>query len=150
KPISVFQTQFDTPALPTKHRVFVLQWETKRLNERINKRIDVMFEQGFENEARSIFDKYFSGKYDVMQAKPTASQALGYRELFDYFRGEYSFAEVVELIKIHTRQFAKRQRTWFRSLSECEPVEINEPLVPERVAEEIQRRIFNPSGVMEW
>jgi tRNA dimethylallyltransferase len=49
----------------------------------------------------------------------TAGQAVGYREVIDYLEGRQSLDETIELVKIHTRQLAKRQSTWFRSLSEC-------------------------------
>ena len=113
KPISVHQTQFETPASETEHQVFVLDREKEELNRRIDRRVEMMFEQGFLEEARQLLERPL-GK--------TASQAVGYRELFDYFASEtkQSLAETIALIQLHTRQFAKRQRTWFRSLPECQ------------------------------
>ncbi len=49
----------------------------------------------------------------------TARQAVGYREVIEHVEGRRSLPETVELVKMHTRQLAKRQGTWFRSLSEC-------------------------------
>jgi len=112
KPISFHQTQFETPALETEHQVFVLDWKKEELNRRIDRRVEMMFEQGFLEEARKLSERSL-GK--------TASQAVGYKELFDYFAGgtKPSLADTIALIQLHTRQFAKRQRTWFRSLPEC-------------------------------
>ncbi len=58
----------------------------------------------------------------------TASQAVGYREVIEHLKGGPPLDETIELVKTHTRQFAKRQWTWFRSLSECRPVPIAEPV----------------------
>jgi tRNA dimethylallyltransferase len=55
----------------------------------------------------------------VTRLSKTAGQAVGYREVIDYLEGWQSLDETIELVKIHTRQLAKRQSTWFRSLSEC-------------------------------
>ena len=49
----------------------------------------------------------------------TARQAVGYREVIEYLEGRRGLPETIELVKRHTRQLAKRQKTWFRSLSEC-------------------------------
>jgi len=112
KPISFHQTQFETPASAKEHQVFVLDWDKEELNRRIDRRVEKMFEQGFLEEAKKL-SKRPLGK--------TASQAVGYKELFEYFANEpkRSLDETIALIQLHTRQFAKRQRTWFRSLAEC-------------------------------
>ena len=74
------------------------------LYDRINKRVDVMMQQGLLNEAQSMLphrDNY-------------ALQTVGYKELFEYFDGLYSLEKAVDLIKQHTRNYAKRQITWFK------------------------------------
>ncbi len=119
-PISVFQKQFDRPASSEEATVFVLDWDRDLLYTRINRRVEIMMEQGLEEEARSL----------LHQSKPpgrTASQAVGYRELFDYFTNKTTLPEAVELIQQHSRNFAKSQGTWFRSLPECQflPVDKN-------------------------
>lgn len=75
------------------------------LYSRINERVDKMFEQGFLDEAKRIFDLGCSG---------TARQAIGYRQLDDYFKGNISLQEAVEDIKMESRRYAKRQITWFK------------------------------------
>lgn len=75
------------------------------LYERINRRVDLMMERGLLEEARGCF-----GQED----RPTAAQAIGCKELYPYVRGEKTLEECVEELKLRTRQYAKRQLTWFR------------------------------------
>jgi tRNA dimethylallyltransferase len=74
------------------------------LEQRIFARVDKMFQSGLLEEARELL------KYRDLPAV----QTIGYRELFDYFEGLCSLEAAVEKVKIHTRQYAKRQMTWFR------------------------------------
>ena len=67
----------------------------------------------------------------------TASQAVGYREVIEHLRGEHDLAQSIELVKLRTRQFAKRQMTWFRSLSECRFVDMSDEPGAADVAERI-------------
>lgn len=79
-------------------------WHREELYERINRRVDMMIEEGLEAEARSVYHlRHLS-----------SLQTVGYREFFDYFDGKCSFEEAVELIKRNSRRYAKRQMTWFR------------------------------------
>lgn len=73
------------------------------LYERINRRVEVMMEQGLEEEARSLYQ---------WRDLP-ALQTVGYRELFDYFDGTIPLEEAVRLIQRNTRHYAKRQMTWW-------------------------------------
>ncbi len=71
---------------------------------RINLRVDLMMEEGLENEAKELYEhKYLN-----------ALQTVGYKELFSYFEGIFSREQAIEEIKKNTRRFAKRQGTWFR------------------------------------
>lgn len=74
------------------------------LYERINKRVDIMVEDGLVEEVRNLYPK----------RELNALQTVGYRELFDYFDGKCSLNEAIELIKRNSRRYAKRQMTWFR------------------------------------
>jgi tRNA dimethylallyltransferase len=67
----------------------------------------------------------------------TARQAVGYREALAYLAGECDHSEMVARIKARTRRFAKRQGTWFRSLSECRFVDIAGDADPASIAEHI-------------
>jgi len=76
------------------------------LNARIAQRVDAMMTAGLEREARALWAAGVRGQ---------AVAAIGYRELFRHFDGEIGLEAAVEAIKIHSRQYAKRQMTWFRN-----------------------------------
>ena len=88
------------------YKVFALNMDREKLYERINKRVDIMLEQGLVQEVENLKNKY--KKY------PTAMQALGYKEIKEYLDGFTSLEEAVEKVKQETRRYAKRQLTWFR------------------------------------
>ncbi len=90
-----------------KIRYHFIQMPREDLYKRINLRVDMMMAEGLEDEARSLFE------YKQL----TALQTVGYKELFDFFEGKYSREEAVEKIKQHTRNYAKRQITWFSRLN---------------------------------
>ena len=76
------------------------------LYERINKRVDEMFEQGLLEEVKSFYDAGIDSK--------ALKTAIGYKELYSYFDGDITLEEAKELIKKRSRNYAKRQLTWFR------------------------------------
>jgi tRNA dimethylallyltransferase len=80
-----------------------LERPRKELYERINRRVDMMIEQGLEEEARSLFELK-----DL-----NALNTVGYREFFEYFENKISIEKAVELIKRNSRRYAKRQMTWW-------------------------------------
>ncbi|WP_026508690.1 tRNA (adenosine(37)-N6)-dimethylallyltransferase MiaA [Butyrivibrio sp. MC2013] len=92
---------------PYDFRYFVLTDDRQYLYERIEKRIDMMIEEGLVDECRRLLDM---GLKDDM----TSMQGLGYREIMGYLKGEYDLDRAIYLIKLNTRHFAKRQLTWFR------------------------------------
>ncbi|MEA1951529.1 MAG: tRNA (adenosine(37)-N6)-dimethylallyltransferase MiaA, partial [Planctomycetota bacterium] len=112
RPISQWQEQFDRGLPAEDCRVFVLDWHRDELYARINRRVDEMFAEGLLDEVRGLLN-------DPKPLSKTAGQAVGYREVVEHLRGEHSLEDAIELVKMHTRRFAKRQGTWFRSLSEC-------------------------------
>ena len=77
------------------------------LRVRINQRVDRMFEAGLVNETELLLKL-------GLARNPTAMQALGYRQVVEYLNGIRPLNETIELVKIRTRQFAKRQMTWFK------------------------------------
>ncbi len=96
-----------------RHSVFNLlmvglRLPRERLVNRIERRVDAMISAGLEDEARALTER-------ERGISSTAAQALGYKEFFAYFRNERTLAESIELIKTRTRQFSKRQMTWFRA-----------------------------------
>ena len=103
RPFSSFKSS------PAKKRPFViekigLRRSREQLYERIDRRVDIMLEQGLEAEARSLLP------YRHLPALNT----VGYKELFDYFDGKYPFEEAVRLIKRNSRHYAKKQMTFWR------------------------------------
>ena len=88
------------------YKVFALNMEREKLYERINKRVDIMIEQGLIQEVENLCSKYTEF--------PTAMQGLGYKEVVEYLQGKISEQEMIEKIKMETRRYAKRQLTWFR------------------------------------
>ena len=88
------------------YKIFAINWDRETLYQRINKRVDIMIEQGLIEEVKNILSKY--------KKFPTAMQGLGYKEVVDYLNGLYTKEEMVEKIKMETRRYAKRQLTWFR------------------------------------
>lgn len=80
------------------------------LTLRINRRVDAMMQMGLVEEVKSVMG----------YREKTALQTVGYKEIFEHLDGKISLAEAVEQIKIHTRQYAKRQLTWFRKDEEVE------------------------------
>ncbi len=88
------------------YRVYAINWDREILYQRINKRVDIMIEQGLIEEVQNILNKY--------KSFPTAMQGLGYKEVVDYIKGIYTKEQMIEKIKMETRRYAKRQLTWFR------------------------------------
>lgn len=86
---------------------FVLNDERSHLYERINKRVDIMMENGLLEEVKALKQKEYADDLVSMQG-------VGYKEIIGYLNGTISLEESVELIKKNTRHFAKRQLTWFR------------------------------------
>ena len=103
KPFSSFLTAKNTSRnfIPIK---IGLKAERSIIYDRINKRVDIMMEQGLLNEAKELF------KYKNLNAL----QTVGYKELFLYIENKISFETAIEEIKKNTRRFAKRQLTWLR------------------------------------
>lgn len=89
------------------YRVFTINMEREKLYERINKRVDLMMEQGLVKEVEELLNKY--------EETPTAIQGLGYKEVAEFLQEKTSGEEMVEKIKMETRRYAKRQITWFKS-----------------------------------
>jgi tRNA dimethylallyltransferase len=86
---------------------FGLRRAPSDLHARINVRVEQMFQQGLVAEVKSLLPQ-------GLEQNQTAMQALGYRQVAEHLRGVRDLEETIELVKIRTRQFAKRQMTWFR------------------------------------
>ena len=94
----------ENPYAPTIIRL--TYGDREELYKKINLRVRRMFEEGLENEVRTLWEK-------GLRETPTASQAIGYKEFYPYFDGEISLEQVEGDICRNTRRYAKRQETWF-------------------------------------
>jgi tRNA dimethylallyltransferase len=136
KPISDWQQTWDTPAFadspaaappPAAIPAVVLELPRDVLYDRINRRVDTMLAAGWLDEVRRL-------RALPRPLSREARQALGYRELLAHLDGTGpAWDETVELIRTHTRQFAKRQLTWLRHLPTLVPVAAGAADVAERV-----------------
>ena len=91
------------------YKVFAINLEREVLYDRINKRVDIMIEQGLIKEVEELLKKY--------KEFPTAMQGLGYKEVVEYLQGETTRDEMIEKLKMETRRYAKRQITWFKKIN---------------------------------
>lgn len=131
-PLSHSQTQFDELPPQPARRLFVLNWPRAVLHDRIGERVDQMFADGLVEEVRGLITRHAA-------LSRTALQAVGYREVIEHLRGERDLPATIELVKARTRQFARRQETWFRSLAECRPIAMTPNRSASDVAEEISK-----------
>ena len=88
------------------YKVFAINMDRDILYDRINKRVDLMIENGLIDEVKQLLEKY--------KDFPTAMQGLGYKEVVQYLNNELTKDEMIDKIKQETRRYAKRQLTWFR------------------------------------
>jgi len=126
RPLSELQRQHDQPA-PASVPVFAMELPRPLLYERINRRVIEMFDAGLVEEVRRL------------QAGPrpigeVAAKGVGYREVLAHLAGELDLKSTIELVQTRTRQFAKRQGTWFRGLAEVRPLPVPADEPPEETA----------------
>lgn len=91
--------------------LFAIDWPREVLYQRIDQRVDIMMKEGILKEAEWLFNQ-------DLPSDCTAMQAIGYKEFFPYLRGEKSLESCVDLLKQHSRNYAKRQLTWFRHMDD--------------------------------
>ena len=107
KKISEHNAQEREKESPYNFAYFVLNDDRAKVYERIDRRVDLMMEEGLEDEVRRL-------KEAGMTQDMVSMKGLGYAELLHYLNGDYPLEEAVRLIKRNTRHFAKRQITWFK------------------------------------
>lgn len=111
-------------------KIIGLTIDREQLRERIGLRVDKMMEAGLLEEVRGLKDRY---GWDNQ-----AMKAIGYKEFKDYFSGNISLEEAVESVKVHTRQFAKRQYTWWNNQMPVSWFDISEPDYLKKIEREIK------------
>lgn len=104
---------------PYNFEYFVLNDDRQKLYDRIDRRIDIMLEDGLLDEVKSLVDEGYSRDFVSMQG-------LGYKEMIDYIQERYTLDEAVYTLKRDTRHFAKRQVTWFKREKQVTWVNKNE------------------------
>lgn len=107
EPISIHNEEQRKKESPYNYNYFVLNKERAKLYDTINKRVDIMINNGLVDEVKLL--KSMGYTRDLV-----SMQGLGYKELLDYLDGECSFDEAIEILKRDTRHYAKRQLTWFK------------------------------------
>ncbi len=113
--IEVYKTQGKTVSQKEKEEkispydvaYFCIDWDREVLYDRINRRVDIMVEDGLIEEVKSLLNR------DV-DPKATAMQSIGYKEFYGYLNGESTLEEALDTVKQSSRHYAKRQLTWFR------------------------------------
>lgn len=106
KPISQLKSK-DEENLPYETVIVGLDMDRKKLYERIEERIDGMLKAGLIDEVKGLITEGYDKKL-------TSMQAIGYKEVAEHLHGKYTYDELVNILKQNTRNFAKRQMTWFR------------------------------------
>jgi tRNA dimethylallyltransferase len=120
QPISTLQQEWGQQIRRSDWRWLLVgvRRENENNSRRINMRVKEMVDAGLVEEARRLFD-------DPHGVGDQASQAVGYQELFEYFRGECPLEYAIEQVKIHSRRLAKHQRTWMRRLDGVHWIEVS-------------------------
>ena len=95
--------------IPYDYKIFAINMPREILYDRINRRVDIMIEKGLINEVSSLYEKYG-------ESMLTSMQAIGYKEVVEFLKGNCTKEEMIEKIKMETRRYAKRQLTWFRKI----------------------------------
>lgn len=132
RPLSEHQKE---QPLPEAERppVFWLSPPRAWLHQRINHRVELMMAEGLVAEVRTLLNR-------TMGMGRTAQQGLGYKEVIAHLAGEADLPQTVNEIQTRTRQFAKRQHTWFRNLVECQPIDVGTSPEVQRMADDIVAR----------
>ncbi len=132
-PLSQQQRQQPLPAGERPAHIYWLHPPRQWLHERIDRRVAEMFRAGLVAEV----ERLLAGERPMGRS---ARQALGYKEVIEHLQGRISLSETVALIQTRTRQFAKRQHTWFRNLIECTAIEMEGTELPAEIASRLAAR----------
>lgn len=134
KPFSVQRAAWPDRAPAVAGRSFGLERSREELVRRIEDRVDGMFAAGLVDETRRLLPEGLAGNR-------TAAQAIGYRQVMEHLAGERGLRETVEWVKARTRQYAKRQSTWFRQQLDLEWVSVGGGTSAEEVAMGLRGRL---------
>ena len=110
-PISEHQEETKKQKSRYNPLMICIEWDREVLYDRINRRVDIMLENGLIDEVKRLRDMGYTRDLNSMQG-------IGYKEVMDYLDGKYTLDETVEIIKQSSRRYAKRQMTWFRRVEQ--------------------------------
>ncbi len=135
KKISELKEESRCQESPYRWLIFGLNAENRQfLYDRIDKRVDIMIENGLIEESRSVY---------LASEMKTAHQAIGFKELIPYFENKASLTDCIEKIKLETRHYAKRQLTWFRKNDRIKWLEIDKFDTSDKLIENCMKYIAN-------
>ena len=132
KPFSEFHREWANRESIYDLEMFGLTMDRELLRRRINERVDRMVSAGLLDEVKDLMAHDYEGFL-------TSQQAIGYKELIGYLKGEESFGEAIENIKTRTRQYAKRQLTWFKADPRVRWIDVDDKPTDEIVGNIIDR-----------
>lgn len=138
-PISQHQQLSRQEPPPHNYIIFGLRMDRAWLYERIEQRVDIMFDKGLVKEVRKLKEMGYGKNL-------TSMQGLGYKEIFAYFRGEATLEEAKFIIKRDTRHYAKRQITWFKRLENINWLDVDKNTETGDLAKNIEYSIAS-SGI---
>ena len=130
RPISHLQREFEDARSAAECHVYVLRRQRAALHDRIAARVTWMYRAGLVREVERL-------SCHGRQLGRTAQQAVGYREAIGFLAGTTDMAQAQQTTVVRTRRFARRQETWYRSLSEQTPVMLSETDTPSQVSQRI-------------
>ncbi|HKB16597.1 MAG TPA: tRNA (adenosine(37)-N6)-dimethylallyltransferase MiaA [Planctomycetota bacterium] len=136
-PISVLQRDWANPRTERDRILVGLRLDRDALHRRIARRVDAMLAAGLVEEVARIRDGGGFG--------PQSSQALGYREVLDHLAGRLSLADCRLAVIKATREFARRQMTWFRSYPDLRWVDVGEDDLPSAIAPRVAHKLEIPA-----
>jgi tRNA dimethylallyltransferase len=139
RPISEHQRQYPAPRPAAVYRMAAIRRADDDERERINRRVDRMFERGLVEEVRALRERG--------ELSPSAQKAIGYRETLMLLDGELSLAEAVEATKRSTWRMARKQRAWLKSFPDVHWLDVPPDEPPERTAQRVREFLFPPERV---
>jgi tRNA dimethylallyltransferase len=137
-PMSTLHRNQTLKPLAWPARWFGLRRDRAELYDRINRRVDVMMQDGLLAEAKDLLDRGFKPELEALRT-------VGYQEIFAHFAGEYTLEKAHQLIQQHTRNYAKRQYTWFRKESRITWIDMQPATIGGDVVDEIMANILHES-----
>ncbi|MFA5794532.1 MAG: tRNA (adenosine(37)-N6)-dimethylallyltransferase MiaA [Candidatus Brocadiia bacterium] len=139
QPISKLQTHFKSQTLRYPVRIIGLERDRDELYQRINDRVNRMFEQGLVKEVKSLLRKY-------KKLSPQAAQAVGYKEVIAHIKDGIPLTEAIDTVKKNSRHFARRQISWFHKFPEVKWIDVKETDKVDKIAKLVQEEWRGKTG----